>query len=139
MRARNSIAVIAAVIAADQLAKFFSSDITKNPGLPFGIIVPGLPDGRQGFFNLLVPAVLFTLFVILYFRLFGQANLGFALIVGGALANLADRVYFGYARDFINIGIATMNVADIAIWAGIMLLLINQKLKIKMENYSVKF
>jgi len=60
----------------------------------------------------------------------GRVALG--LIYGGALGNLIDRVAFGFVRDFIQLDLRSVhdrlfwpafNVADIAIVAGIILLL----------------
>ena len=53
-----------------------------------------------------------------------------ALIVGGALGNLVDRLSFGYVRDFIfvfyntNIFPAIFNVADIALVVGVIMVCI---------------
>lgn len=101
----------AALIAADQFSKYFVSE-TSLPVIK-----------NAGFFNAPITAGLFMLFTVLYFRFFRAVSLGFVLISSGAISNLADRIYFGYARDFINLGFSTMNLADIMIWTGIILLL----------------
>jgi signal peptidase II len=51
------------------------------------------------------------------------------LLLGGAVGNLIDRFRFGYVLDFVDIGIGhlrwyTFNVADAAISASILLLLV---------------
>jgi signal peptidase II len=57
-----------------------------------------------------------------------------ALIVGGGVSNLIDRVrYGGYVVDFLNVGIGSLrtgifNVADMAIMAGVVLWLFSDKL-----------
>lgn len=57
-----------------------------------------------------------------------------ALIVGGGLSNLIDRVrYGGYVVDFLNVGIGSLrtgifNVADMAIMAGVILWAFSDKL-----------
>jgi signal peptidase II len=60
-------------------------------------------------------------------------RLGVALVAGGALGNLADRVRHGYVVDFIDLSAVvrgverhwpTFNVADVAIVAGVGLLLV---------------
>jgi len=43
---------------------------------------------------------------------------GFGLLVGGGLGNLVDRVRLGLVTDFIRNGPNAFNVADIAIFAG---------------------
>jgi signal peptidase II len=61
------------------------------------------------------------------------ARLGVALVAGGALGNLADRVRHGYVVDFIDVSAVvrgverhwpTFNVADVAIVAGVGLMLL---------------
>ena len=57
-----------------------------------------------------------------------------ALIVGGGVGNLIDRVrYGGYVVDFLNVGIGPLrtgifNVADMAIMTGVVLWLFSDKL-----------
>ncbi|MEK7606721.1 MAG: signal peptidase II [Patescibacteria group bacterium] len=45
------------------------------------------------------------------------------LILAGGLSNLVDRGLFSGVVDFIRIGNATFNIADLLIWVGIFLLL----------------
>ena len=45
------------------------------------------------------------------------------LIIGGALGNLVDRLFFGYVTDFIRVGIwPTFNIADSAVVIGTIIL-----------------
>ena len=49
-----------------------------------------------------------------------------ALLLGGALGNLADRVRDGAVTDFIDLPLwPTFNLADVAITAGVLLLLLD--------------
>jgi signal peptidase II len=49
-----------------------------------------------------------------------------ALLIGGALGNLADRVRDGAVTDFIHLPLwPTFNLADVAIVAGVVLLLLD--------------
>lgn len=57
------------------------------------------------------------------------AKVGLVMFVAGALSNLIDRVAMGSVVDFLNIGIGPVrtgifNIADVAIMAGIALLLV---------------
>jgi len=57
-------------------------------------------------------------------------TVGVALLIGGAMGNLIDRLAFGYVLDFIDIGFGslrfwTFNVADAGISLGIMILLVD--------------
>jgi signal peptidase II len=56
------------------------------------------------------------------------ATAGIALILGGALGNLLDRAMRGYVVDFVHVhGWPIFNVADVAIVAGALLLLVTAK------------
>ena len=47
------------------------------------------------------------------------------LLIGGALGNLADRVRDGAVTDFVDLPLwATFNLADVAIVAGVLLLVL---------------
>lgn len=53
-----------------------------------------------------------------------------SLIIGGAIGNLIDRVYYGFIIDFIDLHInnwhfATFNIADCSIFFGIIIFLKN--------------
>jgi signal peptidase II len=59
-----------------------------------------------------------------------RLQLGFALIVGGAVGHLLDRVRFGYVVDFLDFSISghhwpAFNVADSAICIGVGLLFLD--------------
>jgi len=57
-------------------------------------------------------------------------TIGLALVLGGALGNILDRVRFGYVVDFLDLHFGTIrpflvfNVADAAITIGVLLLLV---------------
>ncbi len=52
-------------------------------------------------------------------------KLGLAFLISGALGNLIDRIAFSYVRDFIFVHFfANFNVADIAVTAGVVLVII---------------
>ena len=56
--------------------------------------------------------------------------LGLALVLGGAIGNLYDRITLGYVVDFLNFHInnhywPAFNVADSAICVGVILLLLD--------------
>jgi signal peptidase II len=59
-----------------------------------------------------------------------RLQVGFALILGGAIGNLMDRVRFGYVVDFLDFSISghhwpAFNVADSAICIGVALLFLD--------------
>lgn len=59
-----------------------------------------------------------------------RANIAYALIIGGALGNLFDRMYHGYVVDFLDFYYGTyhwpaFNIADCAICIGAALLILD--------------
>ena len=59
------------------------------------------------------------------------ARIGFALIIGGAIGNLIDRVFFGHVIDYILFhtpvwSFAVFNLADALISVGALLILIQE-------------
>ena len=71
--------------------------------------------------------ILLFVFIALYVRFYRRINFGFVLIISGAASNLVDRIFLGYVRDFIDVGIATVNLADIFIWIGIVIVILRTK------------
>ncbi len=65
-----------------------------------------------------------------------------ALIVGGGVSNLIDRLrYGGYVVDFLNVGVGSLrtgifNVADMAIMAGVVLWLLSDRLWTKEKSQA---
>jgi signal peptidase II len=143
--------IVIAVIVVDQLVKYYIQthmmvnesipviqDIlhityVRNKGGAFSIL-NNLPESiRVPFF--VIVGISFMAFIVYYFRNFlkksGFARICFALIIGGALGNLIDRIRFGEVVDFFEVGInaslkwPVFNVADSCISVGIVLLLIH--------------
>ena len=109
------------------LGDFFRLSYTENSGA-FLSLGAGLPENiRQTIFVVLVSIFLvgFLFFVIRNQGLNSWAVSSSALIIGGGLGNLIDRILNqGVVIDFMNIGIGSIrtgifNVADLAIMAGI--------------------
>ena len=109
------------------LGDFFRLSYTENRGA-FLSLGAGLPENiRQAVFVVLVSIFLlgFLFFVIRNQGLNSWVVLSSALIIGGGLGNLIDRIINqGVVIDFMNIGIGSIrtgifNVADLAIMAGI--------------------
>lgn len=124
---RKAVLLGAGTIGIDWLTKFFAvkkniSSLVLNPDLPFGI------DLGSASLNWLATFILFAAFVFLISPLtLSPSPLkrgeGFALIVGGTISNLLDRLD-GQVIDFIDIGISTLNFADFAIMGGMVLIAI---------------
>lgn len=104
------------------LLPFFSIKYARNTGAAFSIL-----EGQR--WLLAIIAILISLFIIYVLykneRKKILENFSFALILGGALGNLLDRLYYGYVIDFIDVNFGswhypTFNIADCAICIGIM-------------------
>lgn len=96
----------------------------------------GLPESiRFLFFTVFVAIILVALlvFVLLKRTLTVKDALAAALVIGGGLGNVIDRLFYnGAVLDFLNVGIGDLrtgvfNVADVAILAGLLVYVIGPK------------
>ena len=110
--------VAAAALILDQLTKFIADNAglaTRNAGSAFGLNFGGT-----------IPIILSiaAIFVIACYQkqiLKSKALAVFsAFILGGVIGNLADRIFLGYVRDFINLRIwPSFNLADVGLTIGV--------------------
>jgi signal peptidase II len=99
-----------------------------NPGSAFGLFADHHSLFRTVF---LLSASVVALCLILYLHHntpgeFATLSIGFALIFGGAIGNIIDRIRLGYVIDFIDVHIGVFhwpafNVADSAITIGMLI------------------
>lgn len=93
-----------------------------NPGAAFGLF----PGSRIALIAISIAAVVVVLFVAWNRRNRPLAVIPLALILGGALGNLVDRIRLGEVVDFVQIGIPpnnyfpVFNVADSAVTIGVL-------------------
>jgi signal peptidase II len=108
----------------------FSLTYIRNPGAAFGLFAEHGNGLRMAFFvTISVVAILFlwTLFV----KTPNEARLGrmsIAMVMGGAMGNLVDRIRFGEVVDFLDFYIGpyhwpAFNVADSSISIGVALMI----------------
>lgn len=95
---------------------------TYNEGLAFGFL-QGVGK-LTGWLSLLILLALF-LYLWQLPRTAWLLRTGFALIIGGALGNLVDRIMVGKVLDFLDtpFQLGVFNVADVAINVGLLLCL----------------
>lgn len=115
---------------------FFSLTHTQNPGGAFGFLA-NLNSGLGNIFFLFISSL--AIFLIIYFykntpETYSLLATGFALIFGGAIGNMIDRIRFGKVVDFLDCYIGTLhwpafNVADSAITVGIAIFIFHLLLK----------
>jgi lipoprotein signal peptidase len=118
----RSVAVAGAVVVVDQASKSVAAQhgpVPRNPALALG--VAGGPAPVLIVLALAVVVVFLAVVGRLAVRLGIPAMLP-AIVAGGVSANAIDRVRFGAVRDFIPLPGMTVNVADFAIAAGIVVL-----------------
>ncbi|MDH3647910.1 MAG: signal peptidase II [Gammaproteobacteria bacterium] len=143
------------VIVSDQLSKLYIVDnliyrqrieimslldITRlhNTGAAFSLFA-NMGGWQRWFFVVLGLSVgLLILFWLLRLRVPQQRMLvaGLALILGGAIGNVIDRLIYGHVVDFIHVHYGTLywpafNVADSAITIGAILLIIDTILDVR--------
>ncbi len=133
-----SLSTVALVVFFDRLTKIFFSNtlfpgesipvvrdclhmtLVHNTGIAFGLFK------NQGAVFIIIPVIAIVLLVynVIYYKhndekLSRLYILAFSLILGGAIGNLIDRIYYGYVIDFIDLRVwPVFNIADSAITIG---------------------
>ena len=99
--------------------------LVHNTGIAFGLFK------NHGIVFVIIPAIAVVLLVfnIYYYRNHKDLSqlyiVAISLILGGAIGNLIDRIFFGYVIDFINIHVLPVfNVADMCIDFGVFLFIL---------------
>ena len=106
--------------------KFLNFDLVWNTGVGFGFL-SSISNLAYNFVSLLIGLVLIFLIYLIIKSKFTEKIL-FSLILGGALGNFFDRIYFFAVPDFIDFHFNkfhwfTFNMADIFITLGIFILI----------------
>ena len=111
---------------------FLNFYLIWNTGIGFGLA--SLESNI--YYHILTVIILFINFVLIYFlfKAKGIHQYIFAIIIGGSLGNLFDRIYYYAVPDFIDIHLGNFhwfifNIADIFITVGIIGLILVELLK----------
>jgi signal peptidase II len=111
-----------------EVTPFFNLVMAHNAGAAFSFLADA--GGWQRWFFILVTLAVSTAIVVLLKRNAGNRLLclALALVLGGAIGNLHDRVTLGHVVDFIQVHAGgyhfpAFNVADSAITVGVVFLL----------------
>jgi signal peptidase II len=115
------------------IPRFFNIVHTENPGAAFGMFSDSPTEWRGILLVGISVAVMTILGVMLWRTAAAQSQVmstGLALVFGGALGNLVDRLFRGTVTDFLQLlfgsyEFPSFNVADSAITIGAGLLLID--------------
>jgi lipoprotein signal peptidase len=123
------IALLLALIVIDQLVKNLaqsSIQILYNEAFAFSLRVP----------IILMYVVYGTVIIAIshyvnknFSRLTSFALFGWTLILAGGLSNVGERIILGSVRDFIPLLGGTLNLADLFIIAGIIVVIISSRFK----------
>ncbi|MFK7997441.1 MAG: signal peptidase II [Granulosicoccus sp.] len=139
--------IVIAIVLSDQITKIWADralemyqqifitpffNITKayNYGAAFSFL--DTPGGWQRWFFTGISLVVSIVLCVWLYRMSRAEkwlSLSIALILGGAVGNLIDRMWYGYVVDFIQVHwsgyyFPSFNIADAAISCGTVLLLI---------------
>ena len=147
------VALAALVVLIDQLTKimiehsfsfgevrpitsFFNLALTYNKGAAFSFLANA--SGWQDEFLTAVGigASLFILYLLARHGTQKLFSLALALILGGAIGNVIDRIAYGHVIDFLDFHVAgwhwpAFNVADSAIVGGAALLILDELLRVR--------
>ena len=136
------IAIIAGAIGLDQLTKWLAVvnlqgepsfplwrevlhfTYVENTGMAFGM----MKDHRWVFMVFSTVSIIALLVYLFRFRPENRwMQISMAMIIGGGIGNMIDRIFLGYVVDFIDfrlINFAVFNVADSFVSVGAVLLVI---------------
>lgn len=104
---------------------FFYITVAHNTGGAWSIF----SDHSYLFIIASVIAILLLIKFMFGFKNNLRNNIAFACLFGGIFSNLADRIFLGYVRDFLDFKIfgydyPIFNIADVTIVLGVILLII---------------
>lgn len=127
--------IILVTVLVDLVTKHIAKNnlpVIKNNNLAFGITAS----------NTISISITAAILAVLFFYFFKSKNsltkiqkVGFSLIFGGAISNLLERIWLGYVTDFIFLSNGVLNLADVFIFLGIIVLLITiVKPKMKVDS-----
>ena len=114
-----------------EILSFFNFTYARNYGAAFSFL--GDASGWQKY---LFTAIAFGVSAFLLYSLKKNSvnkrweNIAFSLVLSGAIGNVMDRLMFGYVVDFLDFDLGfyrwpTFNVADIAIFIGAAMIILD--------------
>lgn len=126
------------------MTSFFNITLAHNSGAAFSFLADA--GGWQRWFFTAVAVIVSAVIVVWLKRLPANEKLqacGLALVLGGAIGNVLDRVMHGYVVDFLDFYYGdyhwpAFNVADMAIVGGAILLIWHSLFCQPKENKAAK-
>ena len=108
-------------------SKFLNIVLVWNDGIAFGL----LSFQKESLYNILSVIILIIILILIFMiiKSYGFKKYSFLMILGGALGNFFDRVFYRAVPDFIDFHIGNLhwfvfNVADIFITIGVIFMII---------------
>ncbi len=105
---------------------YLNIQLVWNEGIAFGL----LSINESFFYNIITFFISFVIIILIYFAYKSEnfEKISYVLIIGGALGNLFDRIYYHAVPDFIDLHVNNFhwfifNIADIFISVGILCLI----------------
>ena len=153
-----SFSIVALIYFLDRLSKIYVIQLDKNnlgsdifnsaylnivliwnKGIAFGL----LSFNESYLYNIisLIIAIIIIVLVIMSLKSQGFKRYSLLMIVGGALGNLHDRIFFNAVPDFIDFHIGNFhwfifNVADIFITVGVISMIISELINNNKQKYE---
>ena len=120
------------------LAPYFQFTRVPNTGIAFGMLTGG------NFILLVLTSIVVVVLFFVYSKLPTQAtvqHVAFAMIIGGAIGNIIDRIRFGHVVDFVHITIPNLisnvsNFADHFVVLGVIIILVDSFLEERREKHK---
>ena len=121
------------VYTTRELTDFLNFVMVWNTGISFGMFSDASEEGSRTLSLILIALSLTVSLVLTVWLTLARGRLlswGLAMIIGGALANVADRIRFGAVADFVDVHVAgyhwpAFNLADSCIAIGALFLVID--------------
>ena len=119
------------------LSDYLNISLMWNEGIAFGLFA-----FDESFFYNFITILIIMVIIIVFFMILknkGYKKYSLILILGGALGNLYDRIFFGAVPDFIDFHIGdfhwfVFNVADIFISIGVIIMILSEFMVTKTSN-----
>ena len=114
------------------IGDFFSLIKVENTGAFLGM-GSELPEYARILLLIILPIIvliLITIYTYVEKTLDHISIIGFSLIIGGGIANIFDRIFFGSVTDFLYINLGGIfktgifNIADLSVTAGMILVIL---------------
>lgn len=119
------------------LSDYLNISLMWNEGIAFGLFA-----FDESFFYNFITILIIMVIIIVFFMILknkGYKKYSLIFILGGALGNLYDRIFFGAVPDFIDFHIGdfhwfVFNVADIFISIGVIIMILSEFMVTKTSN-----